>query len=121
MKASECTITFQFGPGDRSVGIFGENFCAGVVDGTVWCDLADYADDFKGCRFVWYDNESGLETLRPMYADIVEHALHGYALGMYANDASFFERLEASAAECGSNPDLINAAELISEDRPLSK
>jgi hypothetical protein len=109
----DTTIVFNVEPEDRSVGIFGEGFSAWTLNGAEWCDLADYQVSFEKCKFVWYDNETGNVCARPLYASVVEHALHGYANGVYAEDEECYERMEASAAECGSNPDLI------SEDRPL--
>jgi|ERR1700722_4955863 len=105
------TIAFNLDGGDPSVGIFGENFSAWRVKPSApmvpvdscWCDLAEYNEDFARCTFVWHDNITSDECIRPKFATVVERALHGYAVGVYASEEEFYE----------------SACEDVSEDRPL--
>lgn len=107
----ETTIVFNLESEDPSVGIFGKGFSAWLKDGAEWCDLADYQDSFESCKFMWYNSESGNVCARPdKYADVVEHALHGWAVGVYASEEAVYKDIE-------TEDDYAHV--LISEDRPL--
>lgn len=96
-KGGDIHIAFHCESADRSVGIMAEGFCAWTVKvsddkphmipaDSCQCMIVDYNDDFASCKFVWSDGDTDDECSRPTYAAIVEHALHGFAKGMYANE-----------------------------------
>ena len=128
-RSSTSQIVFHVETGDPSVGIFGEDFTAWFSDGDEHCRISVYHDDFSNCKFEWYSNaDSSLlckspadsatdEAKRPHYADIIEHALHGFAIGMYSNAESRILEMEKIADECNSAADATNP-ELVSENRP---